>query len=273
MEHLSSRFVKARGGRCVVRLAAAAAVIASGTTLAAGLNDTGQAACYNAAGATESCATAGQDGRYGRDAAATAGALTKTGAGAAAFDFTKIANNGTALAAGAALGPNPGDWACTRDNVTGLIWEIKTDSVVDLRYLLHAYTWYSTAANNGGDAGSLGGDSCNGTLAACNTLSYALAVNAATLCGHGDWRLPTIKELQSIKNFGGDDPAIDTNYFPNTDSSFYWAADSCAPAASFPAVDAWSENFTGGTSGTTSSTSIPKSAGIRIRLVRSGAGP
>lgn len=268
-----SRPANARHRLTFRRLVAAAAVIANGTTLAANLNDTGQTGCYDGTGAVQACASGGQDGRYGRDAAATAGALPKTGAGAAAFDFTKIANNGTELAAGATLGSGPTDWACTRDNVTGLVWEVKTDSITDLRYRYHGYTWYSTAANNGGVAGNLGWDSCNGTLAAyanqCNSANYILAVNAATLCGHGDWRLPTIKELQGIKNFGAGDPAIDTDYFPNTVSEYYWSADSYALGA----TDAWIENFSGGQSGSTSSTSTDKGAGIFIRLVRTGGGP
>lgn len=255
---------------------AALACIASGATLAAHLNDTGQADCYNASGGTESCGIAGQDGRYGRDAAAAA-VLAKTGAGAAGFDFTKIANNGTALAAGAALGPNAGDWACTRDNVTGLTWEIKTDTPTDLRYLWHGYTWYSSAANNGGDPGSPGWDSCGGTLGAyadqCNTTNYALAVNAAALCGHNDWRVPSIKELQSLKHFGDGDPAVDTNYFPNTVSGPYWSADSAAPNNG-DSTDAWTEDFTGGTLGNVGTNAATKSAGIFVRLVRSsGGGP
>lgn len=77
---------------------------------AAGLNDTGQAACYDSAGSAIGCTGTGQDASYGRDAAVAAGGqLTKTGAGAAGFDFTKIANNGTALAAGALLGSGPTD--------------------------------------------------------------------------------------------------------------------------------------------------------------------
>ena len=102
------------------------------------LNDTGQTSCYDAANAVATCNTATtgnagtrphQDGRYGRDAAQAAGQLpAKTGAGAAGFDFTKIANNGTAQAGGATLGSNPTDWACTRDSTTGLVWEVKTTS-------------------------------------------------------------------------------------------------------------------------------------------------
>ncbi|HSE11407.1 MAG TPA: hypothetical protein VLB69_02120, partial [Rudaea sp.] len=88
-----------------VLLPAAVAAIASGTLLAAALNDTGQTGCYDVTGVAQSCASGVQDGRYGRDAAAAAGALTKIGAGAAGFDFSKIANNGTVLGAGAALGP------------------------------------------------------------------------------------------------------------------------------------------------------------------------
>ena len=55
------------------------------------------------------------------------GALPKTGAGAAGFDYTKIANDGSELPADAPLGSAAGEWACTRDNATGLVWEVKTD--------------------------------------------------------------------------------------------------------------------------------------------------
>jgi hypothetical protein len=40
--------------------------------------------------------------------------------------YTMIANNGAALPNSAVLGNGTGDWACTRDNETGLIWEVKT---------------------------------------------------------------------------------------------------------------------------------------------------
>ncbi len=45
------------------------------------------------------------------------------------------------------------------------------------------------------------------------------------LDNHQDWRLPAIKELQSIFDYGQvTPPAIDQVAFPNTDSTFYWSA-------------------------------------------------
>ena len=184
---------------------------------ASGLNDTGQSACSNAAGTMVPCGATAADGRYGRDAAAATQKLTKTGAGAAGFDFTKIANDGSTLPESAQRGANPGDWACTRDNVTGNVWETKTDDSLSVRYRGHRYTWYSTAGNNGGNAGTAGSfASCNATLGIstpCDTAHYIAAINAAALCGYTNWRLPTMHELLSIVHYGAASPPLDLGYF------------------------------------------------------------
>jgi len=56
--------------------------------------------------------------------------------------------------------------------------------------------------------------------------SLTAALNQGNFGGHSDWRLPTIKELHSIVDYGSR-PAIDTDYFLNTvtnTSSNYWSS-------------------------------------------------
>lgn len=117
------------------------------------LNDTGQTSCYDTANNAVVCdiSTTGnasalphQDGRYGRDAAQAAGALpTKTGGGDAGFDYSCVLWNGTVVnnpscpsiltanTTGAAGATPATDWACTKDNVTGLVWSLQTQGPVD----------------------------------------------------------------------------------------------------------------------------------------------
>jgi hypothetical protein len=200
----------------------------------------------------------GQDCHYGRDAQSAAGTLVKVGSGSAGFDFTKISNNGSVLPNSATLGDGFNDWACTRDNVTGLLWEVKVDDASQLRHRDHTYTWYDPNTRDD-DSGILNGGLCLGS--GCDTNSLVQVVNQLGLCGATDWRMPTTDELEGIADFGGHSPAIDLEYFPNTASSNYWSAGPLANASRY----AWIIGFDNGGAGYN-----VKSAAHRVRLVRGG---
>jgi hypothetical protein len=194
------------------------------------LNDTGITFCGDTTTNTANCTPVGadsgayprQDARYGRDAQAAAGKLTKVGGGSAGFDFTKIANDGSDLPASAVLGTGPKDWACTRDNVTSLTWEVKTIS--GLRSMNQTYTWYnSNPTTNGGAVGTESGGIC-ATVGRCDTEKFMADVNELGLCGSNDWRIPTQKELEGIADLGRVRPAIDPTYFPNTQYVNFWTS-------------------------------------------------
>lgn len=200
---------------------------------------------------------AGQDCHYGRDKAAADGVLAKIGGGNAGFDFSKISNSGYVLDASATLGSGPDDWACTRDNVTGLIWEVKTTS--GLRSQAHTYSWFMTGSPDGNN-GTVSGGSCE-TAGRCDTEKYVADVNATNLCGHTDWRMPTIKELEGIADLGRSNPAIDLTYFPNTPSSVVWSGSPYASLSSY----AWFVDFSVG-----NAYGGYRSYDLHVRLVRAG---
>ena len=248
-------------------------LVIAATAHAASLNDTGVTTCRNhATGVDEACALGthgAQDGAVGRDRAATTvgSGLTKVGAGGAGFDFTKISNAGADLAATIALGTATGDWACTRDNVTGLTWDVLPQSTAGnvLRRADWAFTWYEP--NNAINGGGVGTPSTAGGCqvgSRCDTNKYVVDVNALTtaLCGQRDWRLPTADELMTLVSFGGVTPKIDGSYFPNTSGNPYWTS---TPSASVTTW-AWSVSMSDGSA----SRSAQKQTPLRIRLVRSG---
>ncbi|MEK7846512.1 MAG: DUF1566 domain-containing protein [Nitrospinota bacterium] len=48
-----------------------------------------------------------------------------------------------------------------------------------------------------------------------------------------DWRLPNIKELESITDDNRYNSAIDSTYFPNINSSYYWSSTTYASYSSY----------------------------------------
>jgi hypothetical protein len=249
---------------------------------AASLPDTGQALCDNGSNVLAACTSGNtgdtatyprQDGRFGRDASKTAGTLTKIGGGAAGFDYTKVCNSGEPQNTGScpanpALGAGANDWACTRDNITGLTWEVKVNDETHLRHWSWEYTWYSSnGSTNGGNAGTpdtgfgVGSDNCLDT-SRCDTEKFAADVNTAALCGFSDWRMPTQRELLTLVHFGTQTPSIDAIYFPNTNvSDAFWSGSSYVPNP----AGAWVVDFSTGetAAGTKSGTNY-------VRLVRGG---
>ncbi len=164
------------------------------------LPDTGQSKCYDANGnVLDPCPQPGEP-FYGQDAQYQR-----------PRSYTKLDAGGNALSDSAAA------WVMVRDNVTGLIWEVKTDdgSIHDKD---NTYTWYdSNPATNGGDAGTPG--------AGTDTEDFINALNSGSgYCGHTDWRLPTVKELSSLTDSGRVSPGIDMTYFKWTQSSNYWSS-------------------------------------------------
>lgn len=235
------------------------------------LNDTGITRCANETQNDLNCPVngfPGQDAQYGRDRT-----HNDPSDGHAGFIFTKISNSGQPLPASAALGSGPNDWACTRDNVTGLIWEVKTDDG-GLRDKDWIYSWYNPdPSSNGGFAGYPDSEDDCFDPARCDTHKFAADVNSRGLCGASDWRLPSVEQLLSIvsNDRAYPAPAVDSVFFPNTESDYtgplypYWWFWSSSPDAEYSS-DAWDVAFYTGDA-------FPgdKSTGKSVRLVRGGA--
>lgn len=263
-----------------MRILAPIFILIASTAQATGLPDTGQNLCYDGS-AMVACTQAsagypGQDGRFGRDAAATVGALPpKTGGGLAGRDYTRICVSGEAEGTGSCpnnptSGETANDWGCTQDNITGLLWEVKSDdgaaTYTNLRDKDSKYTWYMPSGLNGSNAGTVdGGTGLNSDLChdatKCDTDKFITEISNTNLCGHADWRLPSKRELHTLTNYGQVNNAIDPGYFPNTIASYYWSSSSYA---NDPA-NAWVVDFYNGYSSDGN-----KSSGNYVWLVRGG---
>ena len=135
------------------------------------------------------------------------------------------------LVANASVGGTYALTECVKDNRTGLIWEGKNSNGSSTRPGDGTYSNYDYTP---------GGQTPDETPipptpeqinASTNSIGYRNAVNASSLCGFTDWRLPTVDELKGIslgKKQAADAPSIDTTWFPNTQlvsGDAYWSSD------------------------------------------------
>lgn len=135
------------------------------------------------------------------------------------------------------------------DDNTGLEWEKKSDdgSIHDMDT---TYTWENAFAAH---------------IAGLNT--------APCFAGHCDWRLPNVKELQSIVNYGPFIPAVSPE-FNNCVAGATVQTGSCTAASSH-----WSSTTFAGNPGnawlvvfnTGNVLSVGKGNGLRVRAVRGGS--
>ena len=171
-----------------------------------------------------------QDCANGRDALQLAGQLTKLGTGPSGFDYTKLGMDGSPLANQRAAYDIAGSeaagtqWACVRDNHTGLIWEVKEASGIHANTT--EYRWGGLTAigrNNPARQGEFFRD--------WNVLLNN--ANNTARCGITDWRVPDLKTLATLINYGANitvpnslsGPFINDDFFPLVPNSpSYWTS-------------------------------------------------
>jgi len=135
------------------------------------------------------------------------------------------------------------------DHNTKLVWEKKGSdgSIHDVNFV---YTWANAFA------------------------VHIATLNAANFAGHDDWRLPNVRELQSIANYENFNPSVSSEFntacTPGaatvltgscTTAAQYWASTTSARAPTF----AWAVIFSDGLVG-----EFSKAFVFRVRAVRGG---
>jgi hypothetical protein len=192
--------------------------------------DTGQTQCYDTAGNVIPCPSEGED-YYCQDANYTINPMsfTKLGYGVVELPYTATFDDG---------------WIMTKDNVTGLTWEVKQDKDTDKNYdnphdAENTYTWYDPDPDTNGGY--------EGTQSDHDTLDFITELNNSNFGGYSNWRMPSRVELRSIVDYSipFPGPAVNSVFFPNTIASCHWTSTTSAYGTSI----AWHECFQYGGSG------------------------
>ncbi len=124
---------------------------------------------------------------------------------------------------GAKLADDAAEWVAVLDNTTALIWSVKE---------MKPLTWKKARS----------------------------AVTKLDTAGFTDWRLPTVEELFLLADRTKHSPAIDTAFFPDCQSDWYWTS---TPEAFSTGGCAWVVYFYNGYADCGS-----QDGGYRVRAVR-----
>jgi len=146
-----------------------------------------------------------------------------------------VPDDGTVRAGGGLTYVDNGDGTITDQN-TGLMWEKKTGG------------FGASVHDQGGNAYVWSGDGSQQTI--WDWLDLVNAEGGTGFAGHNDWRIPNVKELQSIINYENSSPAVSPAFNTNctylctecscTVSLPYWSSTTYAPIA---AEKAWAVDF------------------------------
>ncbi|MCX7144352.1 MAG: DUF1566 domain-containing protein, partial [Proteobacteria bacterium] len=108
------------------------------------------------------------------------------------------------------------------------------------------------------------GSACDGVPSTYIWDDASVIIGTVDFAGQTDWRLPNMRELQTIADRSKLNPAIDSTAFPGTSAATYWSS------TVYPGVTtaAWYVNFGGG-----DVHGADKSSALPVRLVRGGGSP
>lgn len=168
------------------------------------------------------------------------------------FDLTKIDEWGNEL------DDSANDWSCVKDNVTGLMWEVKKDTNrtfgddglrdLDDRFAYYDSTNVVNGSNDFGDKNVSGTDcifAVENSDYNCNTEDFFKSLNSQPegehFCGRADWRLPSVKEFIQLLDLTEQSPNFPDSYFDGSNNingayESYWTSnqvDEPAPSDQF----------------------------------------
>jgi hypothetical protein len=214
----------------------------------------------------------GQDASFGLDADGS----QSTADGHAGFSFTKLDKDGNPLPSSSQT------WICTRDNVTGLVWENKMPDMElssdpengtlpnsqQWRAGNFVYGWRNNdETDNGGNAGRMRANNykldvnypvmtefgyCAFTFSKgrrfdlyCDSKAYVDEMNLKGTCGFDDWRMPEINELRSLANYDMSDGTMrpDANFFSTLKTNVRYLS---GTSSADNEVSAWCYDFQNG---------------------------